>query len=508
MLRDHQPIIIDKFNGLYQRGDTDSVPLDHFIDCTNIKFIADSAIQTRDGVGISQTVEVPLGNVRRFYNYPTPTGSTLIVLILNDDDEGEIYHVVDSATVYGPLLTLEGMVDFAFQPYAGRAYISPIGYYTITGFSDEDLNIEKGLEDEFLYVYMGDGIAARKAAGVGPTSGSLSIVNGAAGHTDPGFHLFGIVFEYDTGYLSPPGQITSFTTNANFSVDITGIETGTANVVKRHIVSTKVIVGYTGNTTGYQFFFIPSGIIDNNTETFIDDMSFFDADLLEDASYLLDNFTEIPAGAVLNLYHNRMGIYDTFDDISIGYLSAPGEPEAFNQITGLIVVPPDGNTITNAQELRDVNYVFKRTRTVAFVDNGDEPATWPMTVIDNALGSCIHGIATVLDSGASSVDYLIICNYKGINLFNGTFGKPELSWKIQDFWYQQDRNLFRLIQIINDPTTQRILLTIPDGRILEGNYLNGFDLKKIRWTPLGFPRNINTIAIVNIDEVILGMDYL
>jgi hypothetical protein len=37
-LRDHQPIEITEFNGLWRRGDVDNTPLDHFSDCNNIKF--------------------------------------------------------------------------------------------------------------------------------------------------------------------------------------------------------------------------------------------------------------------------------------------------------------------------------------------------------------------------------------------------------------------------------------------------------------------------------------
>ena len=508
MLNGHKPVTIDKFNGLWRRGDVDNTPIDHFSDCNNIRFIGTAGFATRYGVDISQDVSVPLSNVRRFYNYPTPTGNTLIVLVINEDDEGEIYHVVNSTTVYGPLLTIEGMKDFGFFPYAGRAYITPFAYYEVTGLDDQPLNIEKGMDGEFLYVYMGNGTAARKAAG-NPLTGNMTIANGSAGNTDPGLHLFGWVAETDSGYLTAPGAIEAFTTAANFSVSFTVVPTsGSPTIVKRHLVATKVITGYTGNTTGYQFFFVPGATIPNDTDTFLLNQSFFDIDLLEDASYLLDNYAEIPAGVSLSSYHNRMILTTTFDDISIALVSAPGEPEAISQVDGLIVVPLDGNPITNAAELRDVLYIFKRARTVAYVDNGDVPSSWPMTDIDAALGTCVHGIATVLDSGSQSVDSLIVANYAGMYLFNGSYIVPELSWKIQDFWFEQDRNLFRLIQVLNEPISAQIICVIPDGRILIGDYANGMNAKNIRWTPTGFPRNINTVAIVNIDQIILGMDLL
>lgn len=752
-LRDHQPITIDQFNGLWSRGDKDNTPLDHFTDCENVAYPGMSSFGTRPGIGISQDVVAPLQNIKRIYNYPTPTGSTLIILTYDYiTGAGSIYHVVDATTVFGPILTITGMNDFAFVQYAGRGYISPfsaqppvtpkpedaptltigngsdieagvhkyavtfitavgettpgpiaeittrdpiadpaiqfvvtdrgiitggggsgltpggtykwkIGFldafgnqtlpslesnsiiaianhsyglqitgpipaevtlvrqfrttantntyyrevpvdssplnYPIVGSSQyagsgvlgdanmaatqpqpsltnttdarkveltnipiggagvterniyrtkaglaqlqllttiadnttlvytdtsPDISLgafaptqssaivagalaDKGLNGEFLYVYAGDGTPARKAAGAAPT-GALTIANGAAGHTDAGFHLFAVVFETNSGYLTAPGAITGFTTAAGSSVSFGTVPVGSAVVTKRHIVATKVIVGYNGNTTGYQFFFIPGATINDNTTLFLNNQSFFDQDLLDDASHLLDNFAEIPAGAVLNLYHDRLVLATTFDDISVAYISAPGEPEAIDQINGVIVVPLDGNPITNAQEYRDILYLFKRARTLSYIDNNDEPATWPLVVIDNALGTSVHGIATVLDSGSSSVDYLIVCTYQGVSLFNGRYIAPELSWKIEDFWRGQDRNNFKHIQIVNEPIAKEIYIIIPDNSLLVGNYANGMEPKKIRWAPWTFLMGVNTIAITNIDEIIIGADIV
>lgn len=497
--RDHEPITIDEFNGLWAQGDADNTPMDHFQSCENIKFKGSSSFGTRDGIGISQNVATPISNVIRIYNYPTPTGNTVIVLVINEDGDGEIHHVVNSTTTYGPLLTITGMTDFAFVPYAGRGYISPF-----TSFPVGSLNVEKGLEDEFLYVYAGDGTPARKVAG-DPLTGTMTIANGDPGHTDAGIHVFAFVAETISGYLTAPGLNQSFTTIAGSSVSFGNISTsGDPNIIKRHLVATKVIPTFNGDLVGYQFFFVPNATIDNNTDTFLNNISFYDADLLDDASHLIDNFPSVPAGAVLTIYHDRLCLFTTFDEISIGLISATGEPEAINQIDGIIAMSPDGNPITNAQELRDILYVTKRSKTVSFTDNGDEPSTWPLVTVDNALGTSVHGIATVLDSGSSSVDYLIICTYQGISLFNGRYIIPELSWKIEDYWKGLDRNEFRRIQIINAPIQKEIYTTLPNGKILCGNYSNGMDPKKMRWAPWSYLININTVAIVNIDEITLG----
>ncbi len=500
-MRDHQPITIDKFGGLYARGDKDSTPLDHFQDCENIKFIGDSSFKTRDGNGISQDVSVPLSNVKRIYNFPTATGNTLIILVKNlTNDNGEIYHVVNSSTIFGPILSIAGMTDFAFTPYAGRGYISPFSTFVVG-----DLNIEKGLENEFLYVYAGDGTIARKAAG-SPLSGVITIANGAAGHTDPGFRIFAFVAETISGFDTAPGSNKSFTTSAGSSVSFGNIPVGDITTVKRRLVATKVIKTFNGNLNGYQFFFVPNAVINDNSDTSLNNISFYDADLLLDASHLIDNYSSIPAGASLTLYHNRLCLAATYTDISLILVSAPGEPEAIDTIDGLIVVPLDGNPITNMQELRDVFYVFKRSRTVSYIDSGDVPSSWPLVSVDSALGTSVHGIATVLDSGSSSVDHLIVCTYQGITVFNGIYIAPELSWKIEDYWRGLTRNNFRLIQIVNAPIQKEIYVVLPTRKVLAGNYANGKDPKNMRWAPWSYTTGINTIAIHNIDEIVLGAD--
>lgn len=498
--RDHKPILLEEFGGLWDRGDVEEVPLNHFSECENIKFVGSGDVASRDGVGRHQNVAVPLGDIVRLYNYITSAGSTLLVLTY-DGTTGNIYHVTNSTTVLGPILTKAGMIDFAFVPYAGRAYISPFISVAVG-----DLNVEKGMQSEFLYVYKGDGTTARKAAGSTP-AGTVTAANGAAGNTDAGFHLFAVVGETDTGYLSAPTGFVGFTTSANLSVSFSTIPTFVgAQWVKRHIVATIKITGYNGNTTGYDYFFIPGATINDNVTTTLTNQSFFDQDLVDDASHLLDNYAEIPAGAALSIYHNRLCLSTTYTDISLVLVSAKGEPEVFNQIDGLLTVPLDGNPITNLQEMRDVLYVFKRARTVSYVDNDDEPATWEMTVVDAAIGCPVHGVASVIDSGSSSVDSLIIASYLGIILFNGTYQFPELSWKIENFWLDLDRDNFRLIQMANDPINQILYCVLPNYRMLIGDYKNGLTPKNIRWAPWRFDFRVNTIALVNIDDIILGSE--
>lgn len=434
------------------------------------------------------------------YNYPTSDKNTVLVLT----SAGNIYHVVDGTTMYGPILSIGTMTDFGFCPYAGRAYITPFTTELVG-----TMNRERGLQNEFVYVYKGDGTTARKIGGSNPTVTIVPAL-GAPGFTEAGVHIFGYVYETDTGYQTAPGGLVAFTTTALQSVNFSNLANSPDTfAVKKHLVASKVIQAYNGDVTGYQLFFVPGATIPNNITTTLANISFFDADLLLDASHLIDNFSEMKAGVNLTTYHNRMCLCTEYDNISLVRVSAVGEPEVFNQIDGLLLVPPDGNPVTNMAELRDVLYVTKRNKTVSFVDNGDAPTSWPLTNIDNAMGCGVHGIATVVDAGSSNVDFLIVGCYTGLTMFNGKYVVPELSWKVSELWNAQTfKTNNRRIQIVNDSVLQRLYTVLTDRTVLFGDYGNGFDPKKIRWCPWTFDTNVNSLCLINISELLFGCDQV
>jgi hypothetical protein len=499
-VRDHTPILIDKFQGLWDRGDVEDTPLDHFSDCNNLRFFGQDSFGSRFGVAPNQSLPAPNTNIKRIYNYATNTAQTILIL----DSAGSIYHIVSPTVVFGPILTIANMTDFGFVPYAGRAYISPF-----TTEVQGQLNVERGLTGEFVYVYKGDGTAARRAGGTAPTS-VINVVEFGAGHTDAGVHIFGYVYETDTGYLTPPGGLVAFTTTGALAVNFSGIANSPdAFASKKHLVASKVIQNFNGDVTGYQLFFIPGADIPNNVTTVLNGVSFYDQELLADASHLLDNFQNIPAGVGLSLYHNRLVSYAEHDNISLARVSSVGEPEAISQIDGILLVPPDGNPLTNAFELRDVLFFTKRNKTVSFVDNGDIPSTWPITSVDNAMGAGVHSIATVVDSGSSNVDYAVIGTYSGITLFNGRYILPELSFKIQSRWLAMNfKSNFRFVQLLND-SVNKILYYIDTNRnMMYSDYKNGFDPKNIKWTPWTFQFFVNSICLINVSDLILGVDQV
>lgn len=488
-MRDHTPVVIEEFNGLWARGDADSCPPDHFTDCNNIQFIQ-SGFRTRDGLDTYLGNNGTIYNVLRMYTFVQETGESLLVL----NDQGQIFDI-QGVTVLGPILTVIGMTDFGFISINGKAFLTPC-------------NGSTGLSGEFVYVYKGDGTSARKAAGFAPVlaDGNMSVAAGGAGDVEAGVHIFGAVYETDTGYLTSIGAVRPFITAAGgTAIDLSAIPVSPSGVVtKVHIVATKAIdpTFFTGNTDGYEFFFVPGAIVTNGTTTL--SVSFFDSELLDDASHLEDLYEEIPACVGLNVYHQRMIAYATFTDISLCLVSSPGEPEAINKISGLVIFPLDGQPITNGQEFRDVLYLFKQTKTDAWTDNGDDPSSWPLTILDQGVGASVHGIATVLDSGGVNIDYLQIVDYSGVMLFNGAYVRPELSWKIKDYWMALDRAFFKTIEIKNDSLNQRLYATLPNKQILYADYSNGLDPKNIRWTPWKFELQITTIALINTDHLVLG----
>lgn len=506
--RSHQPIRIEEFNGLWCRGDAESVPLDHFVNCANLDYF-EQGFRTRDGLTNIAVGGTNIFNIRRMYTYVKDGIQSLLIL----DNLGNIYHT-GSPTPLTPILSITAMTDFAFQSVAGRAYISPH-------------NGVLGLEDEFVYVYLGAGAVARKAAGAPPTGSTLTAALGTSTpgpNFEAGITIFGIVYETDTGFLTqigPDTLATVQTTGAHF-VDLSGIPVSPDSfVIARHIVVSKPVpIGeYSGVPTDYELFFLPNGRIPNNSATTASDLGELTNGLIDSAAHLEDLESEIPAGVFLTTYHDRLvvgGIFgesnpdpslDTYALVSTAKISNVGEPEAFNAVNGLVVAPLDGHSLTNGQEYRDVLYLFKNYKTISVTDNGEDPASWPVVVIDQGNGAAVHGIATVLDSGGINIEYLVIANFSGICLFNGTFIDPELTWKIEDYWLSMDKSMFNFVHLINDTIGKKLYCVIPSGDILYGNYDNGLTHMKIKWCPWTFTDLASTVAFLAINELHVGMTF-
>jgi len=206
-------------------------------------------------------------------------------------------------------------------------------------------------------------------------------------------------------------------------------------------------------------------------------------------------YEEIPNCGSLALYHQRL-VYASFPQGSSGegisnlYLSDAGEPEAVNQVDNLISLVRDGNPITGCWVYRDILYAGKASKTVAINDNSDVPSTWPLTEIDSGIGpSNANTIAVIMDVGAVSTEVSLVGHTAGLYIFDGTYRRPEISWKIEDLWSN--------IREIHVNTNNRIIyVLLGGGTMLIGDYKNGLDPERIRWAPWTFDINVQTICLL------------
>ena len=495
------------------RGGEESVPLDHFSNCSDLVF-NEGEFLSRSGIDLyllGIPPSEPYGSVARIYRFVYNLTDGLLVL----DTLGNIYHTA-SPTPGTPILSIPAMTDFAYYSINGRAFITPNNGIT-------------GLQNQFLYIYQGDGTLARKAGGkwpIGP-NGFAAALSGTAGHTEVGIHVFAITYVTNTGFETSPGPsddsispnkmyyFATATADGAHAIDLTNIPVSPDSFVTTRNIYASVSIDptlYTGDVTQYELFLIGGAELMDNTTTSTT-VDFYDAELLQSSDDLFDLFSEIPAGVNITLFNNRMvlpGIYGdptsitTAGLISTAYVSNPGQPEAVNMVSGLIVDPLDGNALTNATGFRGTLYLFKQTGTNAYNDNGDVPSSWPLTVIDEGIGASVHGIATVLDSNNVNIDSLVLVDYSGIMYFNGIYIRPELSFKIRDLWLALARASFQNIQILNDSLNQYLYITLPTNQLLFGDYSENLDPIKIKWCPWTFANQVSTIALINTDQLVIG----
>lgn len=343
------------------------------------------------------------------------------------------------------------------------------------------------------------------------------------GKIEAGYHVIAIAYETDSGFITPPGPLSG--TDINYAVfyvvkskkalKITNIPvlvdlpTGTKKI---HILSSKAIVKakYTGNPNSYELFFVPDtsgGIIDAGTTSAV--ISFYDADLVDSAEFLKDNFAQIPAGvALLATSRGRMLIAGANKNSIVGDLTSSqikefkdandtviwgskgGEPESVSKTDGFVIIKPGGDGLKNLAEYRDLIYAYKSNRTFTTQDNGDLLSTWDVAAIDVATGTECHGVSVSLGSDGSTEDAIIIASRTGCEVFTGTYAKRSLSWKIQEIWDTISFDTFNQTEVALDPINKFIFVicqttgsktTGPDT-ILFADYNNGLDWENIKWS--------------------------
>lgn len=612
-MRDHSPIKIEEFNGLFQRGDATSCPIDHFSDCNNIQF-SQNSFYSRDGI----EPFLPYKSIRRIHNYISSAGESLLVL----DRFGNLFHS-DSPTPFTYILSISTMSDFSVVSINGLAYITP---------HDGEL----GLANQFVYVYRGDGVPARKIAGAAPVNGKtiqpFFAINSLteSGFISEGFRIFTVVYgnaanewslmsttQFATIFspdgssvllknlpISPSGAVTqrliavtdpitdpyngnptfypykklliindnilteklvsynesdltslpslgsgasppaaptdnnafrasnsvndgdadlglvfvavSYETNTGFTTpggpEIFAAVNRSGNkklliqniplspdsfVTARRLLMTRTVTTLQDDPENYTWYFVPNGRIGDNSTTEYE-IEAFDVNLLSDASYLFEILSEVPAKVNLAIYHNRLiGINNS--DLAI--VSNVSDLESFNSVDGFLSFPDDGKYLTTGQEYRDIFHLFRQKKVLGFTDNGDVPSSWNYVEIDSGIGSFVHGISVIKTGDKINIEFLMIANRDGFFTFTGLFNKPELSWKIRDYWLANVTNA----SSVNHTNYQTIFIVLANGTMLIADYSNGMDAKNIRWSPWSFAQLVKSVAIYNETDLLLGI---
>lgn len=501
-MRNHNPIELRKFNGIYNRGSRDDVPMDHFYEASNVVFIGDE-VATRKPLYQVDTIN----NIRRIHLFQRRGESSARRIILNTS--GAFF---DSAvSLVTPFLTVATATDFSCVTFYNRLYITPH-------------NGTEGILNEYVYVW--DGTTLRTSGGNGPSTAPTFAAAGT-GIVDAGIHLCAYVYETATGYITRPSNgsgdapyIVARTVTAGQDVRFNNIPVGPAGTTARWILMSKRIdpLSYTSDVLGYEMFFAHR-VSDNSTTTYT--YNKYDTELQQSADYLFDQLVSIPAGVCIGKYNNRLIVGgfasssptvpsrqppvlgDTYvlpyDLQSLMYVSNPGEPESISSVDGLLTVDPtEYGNVRNFTEFRKMLLITKPSQTYLTEDNGGPPTSWDVVPIDKGIGAECNGIATCVLSRGSSADVILIASYEGLMLYNGVMSEFPLTWKISELWRLINKQYMNLVQVVQDSQSRNIYIKIPDGTLIVGDYSKGLNYKDIRWSTWTFTNaslTINSISL-------------
>lgn len=489
---DHIPIEIEDWKGMFTRGFLDTTPPGYFTDSLNIKF-TESDIATRDGLAILQVLSLGGATVVRAFAFKLLNANTRYIIL---DSTGSLW---DSSVGSG-IINDVTYLDFSMINYAGRAYITP--HNRISGISGKSL----------LVYDPSVSASARLAAGTPPSGYVITAVQSAtAGNIEAGTHLIGVVNISSSGFISAPALQVAVVSANGFKIDVGNIDSGPAGTVARGIVSTKAIQNYNGNINGYEYFMVPTangGLIANNNNNETTALSFFDAELQTSVDYLFDNRSTIPAGLGLCEYKGRLVTWGFSADPHSVYLSKPYSPEEFDTVGGVITVDPfeSHSPVTNCFVFRGSLIMCKRNRIYQTTDNGGDPSTWQVDLVDNGAGTECFGVSTVIDSKGQENDRAFIADRSGLLIFEGYVKRPEATWLIEDTWNRINKAKFNLIQVCTDPLKSCIYISLPLDSSATINYVlygyyggaigpYGLDPKLIKWTLWQFEQPLISMMV-------------
>ena len=476
-----KPVSITGFNGLYNRGKLDTCPPDHLTDCFNCIFPGKSQIDLREpttvqSTGTGSTISFAVGNVLG--------GAVLLTLASN----GNFYDETHNATLLATIGTVGAHPDdFQALNIFGRVYIT---------FTLQAKALVGGSTYCYYYSTVRTAYVFETIAGIAPTvAPTLAQVN--AGVVDIGVHGVAYCWVSDRGFVSPPSPVTNIPSLGGQDIEVSFTATAPANC--QYVL---LLMTLANQLTLY---FVPGGgtyaAFPGIAHLYNLVINIYDTSLISSADYLNDIYTSVPSASSLSFYHGRLvltGQDPSPDDILI---SNQADPETFNLVNNIVQLPADYgvNTSNGSFSIRDVLYVTKPNGTYSIQDNGGVPSTWGVTSIDTGIGAFSPGISTFASvmSGSDVLDTCLICNERGLMLFDGAYGALPLTYKIETIWRTIDPQYFYRVQIAHDVWLKRIYVAMPlvpslvtptftsqasNFMILMGDYQEGLNPQTIKWS--------------------------
>lgn len=533
-MKDQKALILkgEDFDSLYSRGTSgtsydpvSACPPNGFTQADQIRYTP-WGLQCRPGTAAFSLFSA-ITNIAQIIPYQTNKSTTLAQPITG---YFIVSHAGGNTNVYDSNAAVPAN---AIDTVAGHTYyISLITIYNRIAFTYHDYTQGAGAgTGAGVYQVYQPGDALSRDNGRGTvnivTAGTNFASSATAGNVTVGDHIFGVVGITRTGHISVLRGVSEANkfniATASKSVDATNLPLGGAEVVERWILASRVISGtYSGNPEDYEVFFVHK-VADNTTVNVTFD--FTDESLVDSADYLYDITETSPCGINFTFYADRLiswgtGITSIAGEnvASLHFLriSEKGKPESVSDSHGYLAVFPDDGTngVLNAWEYKGLLVIQKGNKTLVTRDNGDDPNTWDIDIVDGINGGLIYGVSRSLSQiGSTRVDYAILLNQFGVHQFDGKFGDIPLTWKIERLWQKISENsLFDRSQIIDIPTAKLFVILVrgatefDEGFLLVCDYSKGLGWQTVRWSvwilhsasidPIWIALNTNTQLLI------------
>lgn len=469
---------IKTFMGLYSRGGNDNCPQDHSAVFQNFTTRGKRG-EFNFRNGSKQSLNITHAVVRMFEAKFINNVGVLSSNFISCDGAGNIWKQDNTL-----LINIPNMIDFVALNLFNHVFILPI----CSVFGASVLQVWDGTNP------------VRPALGSAPGAG-MAVAQAAGGNITPGVHQFAVAFVTNTGFTTPPGPVVAgvFTpvsvtfSTGNGTANVTGIPTGPAGTVQRLLFATKSGLG--------TYYFIPAadgGLINDNVTTTAT-LNFFDTDLAIDATSLFALRTSIPSattdygGAGLAVYRGRLIILDgtTTNQINV---SDSGLPENFDSVHDFITVDYQQDQFISAFEYFGTLYISGNTGIHATSDNGGNPSTWSVNLIDSGNGFNHAGLINVLsEKYAGPLGSIMLGVFReGLYLFNGNVNRPCLSLKIQNIFDTFTHGKEHSPHLVVDLTQDILYILIPTGgssipnTLIVGDFSDGLSAESIIWSTFTF----------------------